>query len=61
MLLAGLGWAVFLDERVATLAVWIGALDLVSFGFSQLLLSETLFTSVLVAATLAGVRACRHC
>ena len=50
--------AAFGGGRVATLAVWMGALDLLSLAFSQILLSETLFTFVLAAAAWAGLRAC---
>ena len=58
VLLAHLARALFRDARVATLAVWIVALDSVSLSFSQLVLPETLFTFALVASGLAGVQAC---
>ena len=58
-LIGSLAQATFGHGRVATLAVWIGAIDLLSLAFSQLLLSETLFTFVLAAAAWAGLRACR--
>lgn len=59
ILLASLARTAFVDGWVATVAVWIAVCDLVSLAFSQMLLTETLFTFVLVAAALAGVRTCR--
>ena len=58
-LVGSLSQAVFGRRRVATLTVWIGALDLLSLTFSQILLTETLFTFVLAAAAWAGLRARR--
>ena len=58
-LVGSLAQAAFGRRRVATLAVWFGALDLLSLAFSQILLTETLFTFILAAAAWAGLRACR--